>query len=62
VEGFLVEYGDSRALAGKIAEVLKDPALAAELGRRGKERVQGNRYSVLTANLEKIYEQAEAGS
>jgi glycosyltransferase involved in cell wall biosynthesis len=62
VEGFLVEYGDSRALAGKIAEVLKDPVLAAELGRRGKERVQGNRYSVLTANLEKIYEQAEAGS
>ncbi len=59
VEGLLVEYRDAKALAEKILVVLRDPALAADLGSRGKERVRANRYSVLTADLEKIYEQVE---
>ncbi|MDA4113038.1 MAG: glycosyltransferase family 4 protein [Thaumarchaeota archaeon] len=62
VDGFLVKYGDPQLLGAKIAELLRDPALAAELGRRAKERVRANRYSILAANLEKIYEGVEAGS
>jgi hypothetical protein len=34
--------------------------MAAELGRRAKERVRANAYSILAANLEKIYEGVEA--
>ena len=39
ISGFLVEPGDGAALAAKLAELLLDPARAAELGRRGRERV-----------------------
>lgn len=39
VSGLLVEPGDIGALAAKLGELLRDPARAAELGRRGRERV-----------------------
>jgi glycosyltransferase involved in cell wall biosynthesis len=57
VEGFLVEHADSRALAAKVIEVLKTPGLASEMGKKGKQRVEAHRYSVLASNLVKIYEQ-----
>jgi len=41
ISGFLVAPGDSAGLAAKLSELLLDPARAAELGRRGRERVLG---------------------
>lgn len=55
VEGYLVEHGDSRALAEKVSEVLGNPALSAEMGRKGRERVMAHRYSVLSSALVEIY-------
>jgi glycosyltransferase involved in cell wall biosynthesis len=60
-EGYLVEHGDVKELAKKINEILGDPSLAAEMGRRGRERVSSNRYSVLAADLVKIYDQVKTG-
>ena len=56
-EGFLVEYGDVPALASRVIEVLSTPGLADRMGEKGRERVQSQRYSVLTANLAEIYRQ-----
>ena len=38
--GLLVEPGDAPALSGAIRTLLADPARAAEMGRRGRERVE----------------------
>jgi phosphatidylinositol alpha-1,6-mannosyltransferase len=38
ISGLLVTPGDTAELAAKISELLLDPARAAELGRRGRER------------------------
>jgi glycosyltransferase involved in cell wall biosynthesis len=55
-EGFLVESGDIAQLAARVKQILGDPGLAAEMGRRGRERVMANRYSLLVANLLSIYQ------
>jgi glycosyltransferase involved in cell wall biosynthesis len=39
-DGILVPFGDARALAGAIADLLADPAKRAALGRRGMEKVR----------------------
>jgi glycosyltransferase involved in cell wall biosynthesis len=39
VTGILVAPKDARALAAGIAKVVRDPALADEMGGRGRERV-----------------------
>jgi glycosyltransferase involved in cell wall biosynthesis len=57
-EGYLVEHGDVKMLATRINELLDDPSLAAEMGRKGRERVRSNRYSVLATALSEIYGQA----
>ncbi len=49
-EGYLVEHGDVNMLATRIEEVLSDQSLAAEMGRKGRERVRSNRYSVLATD------------
>jgi phosphatidylinositol alpha-1,6-mannosyltransferase len=41
ISGLLVAPGDGAALAARLSELLLDPARAAELGRRGRERVLG---------------------
>jgi len=41
ISGLLVTPGDRDELATKLGELLRDPARAAELGRRGRERVLG---------------------
>jgi phosphatidylinositol alpha-1,6-mannosyltransferase len=41
ISGLLVTPGDTAALGAKLCELLLDPARAAELGRRGRERVLG---------------------
>jgi len=59
-EGYLVEHGDVNMLATRINEVLGNPSLAAEMGRKGRDRVKSNRYSVLTAGIAEIYNQVKA--
>ena len=49
VDGFLVD--DPEQLAGRIVELVRDPGLAAEMGRAGRERVR-ERFLV-TAALER---------
>jgi trehalose synthase len=49
VDGFLVE--DTEQLAARLVELVRDPGLAAELGRSGRERVR-ERFLV-TAALER---------
>jgi glycosyltransferase involved in cell wall biosynthesis len=61
VEGYLVDHGDVNALAARIKALLDDPSLASEMGRRGRERVRANRYSVLAAGIADIYGQLRAG-
>ena len=57
VEGRLVPYADVEALGGAIVQILGDRELSMEMGRRGRERVMSQRYSVLTSELERIYEE-----
>ncbi|MFL5367098.1 MAG: glycosyltransferase [Myxococcales bacterium] len=38
--GFLVPYGDVDALATSVVEMLSDPVAAAEMGRRGRRRIE----------------------
>ena len=38
--GLLVEEGDETAMAQAMARLVQDPALAARLGDRGRQRVQ----------------------
>lgn len=44
VTGFLVECGDAEAMAQRMEDLLKDPALATAMGQRGFARVQ-SRFS-----------------
>jgi len=38
--GFLVPYGDPRALAARLAKLLEQPEIAREMGRRGRRRIE----------------------
>src|SRR5438094_394330 len=38
--GFLIPYGDPRPLAQALTRLLRDPAAAREMGRRGRQRVE----------------------
>ena len=38
VTGYLCEVGDTEAMANRAIELLTNPALACEMGRRGRER------------------------
>ncbi len=44
VTGFLVPVGDIEAMAGRMAELLADPARAAAMGDAGR-RLVGQRFS-----------------
>ena len=61
--GVLVPPGDAVALAASLGRVLDDPSMAAELGRRARERCQA-RYSFAAAraSLFPLVERAIAGS
>jgi glycosyltransferase involved in cell wall biosynthesis len=39
VSGFVFQTGDVRYAAGKVTQLLSDPALAASMGARGRQRV-----------------------
>jgi glycosyltransferase involved in cell wall biosynthesis len=38
--GLLVPFGDAQALSGALVQLLSDPAAAAEMGRRGRRRIE----------------------
>ena len=55
VTGYLVQYGDTVQLATSIETLLMDPALASEMGARGRKRVERDfRFSVFASSLKKI--------
>jgi glycosyltransferase involved in cell wall biosynthesis len=62
VTGYLVQHGDSAQLATSIETLLADPAMAKEMGMRGRERVKHEfHYSVFSKALKKIIrEQCES--
>lgn len=55
-EGFLVPYGDDKALEDAIFRVLRDRALSQNLGQNAKNRVKSLTYPELASDLLKIYE------
>jgi glycosyltransferase involved in cell wall biosynthesis len=57
VDGFLVESGDVEQLAGRLAELARDPALRARLGDEGRRHVVP-RYSVerLLDDVDRFYQ------
>jgi glycosyltransferase involved in cell wall biosynthesis len=56
--GRLVPSGDAAALAGALAQVAADPALAAELGRRGRERARRFSWDAAAARLAAVFHEA----
>jgi len=62
VTGYLVQHGDAVQLATSIETLLSDPALAAEMGARGRKRVEREfRFSVFSRSVKKILrEQCES--
>ena len=56
VEGRLVPYAEVGPLTSAILQILRDGRLSSEMGAKGRLRVASQRYSVLTSDLEKIYE------
>lgn len=56
VDGFLVEVGDTAAMAARLAEIAADPALAKRLGQAGRKRVL-RRYAVarLVDDVDRLY-------
>jgi glycosyltransferase involved in cell wall biosynthesis len=56
--GFLVPPGDTTAWAGRIVDLLRDPAMAAAMGQQGRRRVE-QRFSLreMVARTESLYQQ-----
>ena len=53
--GYLVQHGDVGQLATSLETLLSEPALAQQMGARGRERVQRDfRFTVFAKSLEKI--------
>ncbi|MGC8959128.1 MAG: glycosyltransferase family 4 protein [Chloroflexia bacterium] len=58
VNGLLVPFGDVEALARAIVRLLDDPALAREMGRRGREKVeQGMTWAHVYERVRRVYRQ-----
>jgi phosphatidylinositol alpha-1,6-mannosyltransferase len=53
--GYLVQHGDAAQLATSLETLLANPAMAREMGARGKQRVEREyRFSVFAKSLKKI--------
>jgi glycosyltransferase involved in cell wall biosynthesis len=66
VEGLLTEPGDAEGIAKAVAELLRDPDRAAEMGRRGRERRRAEFDLDVTARrvgelYEQLYEASRRG-
>ncbi len=54
VSGYLVQHGDAVQLATSIETLLANPAIAEEMGRRGKQRVENEfRFNAFARSLKK---------
>ena len=54
--GYLVQHGDAPQLATSIETLLANPALAREMGARGRERVNREfKFNVFAKSLKKIF-------
>ena len=53
--GVVFGNGDSRALAGALIDVLKDPGLRGELRERGLAGVKRYSWESLTPRIEELY-------
>jgi starch synthase len=63
VHGLLVNPQDPGALAASVAELLRDPARAAEMGTRGRERRRREfDLDATVRRLEELYERLYAAS
>ena len=58
--GLLVPAGDSGALAAALNELVTNPRLAADLGRRGAERSVDFDWSRIAAEYDRVYDGAAA--
>ena len=58
----LVDPRDTRALAHALHRVLDDPALAADLAARGRERAAGFTWEKTAAGVEEVFGEALAES
>lgn len=58
VEGLLVEPGDIRALADAIVRILRDPAIRAEMGSKGRERVKAFSWDDTARTVLREYKRA----
>ena len=56
--GLLVEPQDTKALAAALVRLVGDPALAADLGARGRERSQSFRWSQTAARMDEVFAEA----
>jgi glycosyltransferase involved in cell wall biosynthesis len=54
--GWLVDVGDTAALAGRLIELAADPARARQMGARGRERVDEFSAERMVRQLEELYE------
>lgn len=53
--GYLVQHGDAAQLATSLEALLSDPALAQQMGARGRERVERDfRFNIFAKSLKKI--------
>jgi glycosyltransferase involved in cell wall biosynthesis len=61
--GLLVEPGNSSAFAAGVVQLLRDPGLAAALGRRARERIWADYdWMRLVERVEKVYALARQGA
>lgn len=56
--GYLVDYGDDAALASKILDLYRAPALRERFGRRGRERARGDSFDerAMVRRFESVFE------
>lgn len=53
-EGFVVPIGDVDAIADRLVRLLRDPALAAAMGRRGRDRARHHAVEAVAARLSTV--------
>jgi glycosyltransferase involved in cell wall biosynthesis len=60
--GLLVPYGNAEALAAAMARLLRDPALAQQLGARGRAKVATHyQWRHVATRVEEVYQRVLAG-
>jgi glycosyltransferase involved in cell wall biosynthesis len=58
VNGFLVPFGDVKALSEKIKYLLEHPEIAKEMGKKGREKVEKDfSFDAILPQMEKLYKE-----